>query len=48
LDFSKNAQLVNLSIRNMHSLHRVCVYEIPSQVYSEGSIHAYLSTDCGN
>jgi len=48
LDFRKNAQLFNLSIRNMHSLHRVCVYEIPSQVYSEGSIHAYLSTDCGN
>jgi Leucine-rich repeat (LRR) protein len=48
LDFSKNTQLLNLSIRNMHSLHRVCVYEIPSQVYSEGSIHAYLSTDCGN
>ena len=48
LDFSKNTRLFNLSIRNMHSLNRVCVYEIPSQVYSEGSIHAYLSTDCGN
>jgi hypothetical protein len=48
LDFSKNTRLFNLSIRNMHSLHRVCVYEIPSQVYSEGSIHAYLSTDCSN
>ena len=48
LDFSKNTRLFNLSIRNMHSLHRVCVYEIPSQVYSEGSIHAFFSTDCGN
>jgi Leucine-rich repeat (LRR) protein len=47
LDFSKNTRLNDLSIRYMHSLHKVCVYEIPSLVDSEGSIHAYLSTDCG-
>jgi len=46
LDFSKNNQLSNLDISYMHSLHKVCVYEIPSLVYSDGSIHAYLSTDC--
>jgi hypothetical protein len=48
LDLTNITQSIDLSIRFMPTLKKVCVNEMPFRLDTDGSSNAFLTTDCNN
>jgi hypothetical protein len=52
LDVSNNTSITSLSIMEMPSLYKICVWEMPIptgvDVFMDGSPNVYFTTDCSN